>query len=58
MCVIIWDNAVEDAVVQVAKQHSEFVSGIDFRLFRPGMVASCGWDRSLWVWDFTKGTPR
>ena len=53
----IWDNASEDAVVQVAKQHTEFVWGVDFRLFRPGVISTCGWDRAVWVWDYTVGAP-
>eukprot|EP00941_MAST-03F_sp_MAST-3F-sp1_P000306 g306.t1 len=35
----------------VAKvNHSEFVCGLDFNLFIKGQVATCAWDRLLYVW--------
>ena len=58
MCVYVWDNASEEAVVAVGKQHTEFVTGLDFRLFRPGVVATVGWDAALWLWDYAVGPIR
>jgi hypothetical protein len=34
MCVYIWDASIEDAVIQCAKHHKEFVFGLDFRCVR------------------------
>jgi len=30
--------------------HTEFVVGVEFSLFQPGLVASCGWDNLLYCW--------
>ena len=57
MNVMVWDTSIEDAVVQCARHHTEFAVGVDFRLFRPGVLASCGWDGAVWVWDYTRGPP-
>lgn len=34
-------------------QHAEYASGIDFSLFSPQRLATCGWDRQVHVWDVT-----
>jgi peroxin-7 len=33
----------------VNNAHSEFVFGIDFNLFRKGLIATCGWDGKTMV---------
>ncbi|TFJ87352.1 hypothetical protein NSK_001684 [Nannochloropsis salina CCMP1776] len=32
------------------EEHTEFVQGLDFHLFWPGRIATCGWDRRVCVW--------
>ena len=53
----LWDTGIEDAIVQTAQQHSEFVLGLDFNLFVPGQMATCSWDRHLCIWDTNAGPP-
>lgn len=30
--------------------HTEFVAGVAFSLFEPGLLATCAWDRVLCLW--------
>ncbi|KAF0701312.1 Aste57867_8162 [Aphanomyces stellatus] len=43
--------------IQCANHHSEFVMGLDFSLFVPGIVASCSWDRRVVLWNHMGGPP-
>lgn len=36
--------------VGVHNQHSEFVTGVGWSLYEPGVVASCGWDQVVDLW--------
>ncbi|PNW70682.1 hypothetical protein CHLRE_17g730200v5 [Chlamydomonas reinhardtii] len=55
MTVKLWDTASPQAAqglpLRSWDHHSEFAVGIDFSSLREGMVASAGWDESVWVWD-------
>jgi peroxin-7 len=52
MNVILWDIK-KSALLNVFKHHREFVIGVDFSLFDKKKMATTGWDRSLYVfnWD-------
>jgi peroxin-7 len=43
MTMQIWDMA-KGMPIYVHSDHTEFVLGIDFNLFIPGLIATCGWD--------------
>lgn len=30
-------------------RHTEFVFGVDFSLFQPGVIATCGWDETVQI---------
>ncbi|GLC46092.1 peroxisomal targeting signal 2 receptor [Pleodorina starrii] len=55
MTVKLWDTASPQAAqglpLRSWDHHTEFAVGIDFSTLREGMVASAGWDESVWVWD-------
>lgn len=51
MNVFIWDIK-KNMPVYAHKQHREFGYGIDFSLFDNKRMASIGWDRSLYVFNF------
>mmetsp|Transcript_18916 Transcript_18916/g.60466 ORF Transcript_18916/g.60466 Transcript_18916/m.60466 type:complete len:347 (+) Transcript_18916:2286-3326(+) len=53
----IWNTAREDALVLKGEQHTEFVMGIDFSLFRPGQVATCSWDEHVCIFNIAGGPP-
>lgn len=59
--VCLWDigdaAALQGALVQRASHHREFATGVDWALFRPGIVASCGWDRAVIAWRPAAGAP-
>jgi len=62
LCVGVWDvtpgrgGALRPDMRQL---HTEFVTGLDCSLFAEGLVASCGWDRSVQVWSAgVPGPPR
>lgn len=46
MTMRIWNLAMGKQVF-VHDKHTEFVQGIDFSLFVPGLVATCAWDESV-----------
>mmetsp|Transcript_9547 Transcript_9547/g.16736 ORF Transcript_9547/g.16736 Transcript_9547/m.16736 type:complete len:346 (-) Transcript_9547:164-1201(-) len=52
-----WDTSLEDSLVLKGNQHTEFVMGIDFSLFRPGHVATCSWDEHVTTFDLKNGPP-
>lgn len=37
-------------VVGVHGAHTEFVTGVGWSLYEPGLVASCGWDQMVDLW--------
>lgn len=37
--------------------HTEFVVGVDYSLFEPGLIASCAWDRYVCAWNLADGMP-
>jgi peroxin-7 len=41
-------------LLKLAHHHSEFCFGIDFSLFTPGKVVSCGWDDHSVVFDVSE----
>ena len=43
MTLRVWDLRSGKEVI-IYDGHSEFVLGVDFSLFVPGLIASCGWD--------------
>jgi peroxin-7 len=52
MNVILWDLK-KSSIVNVFKHHREFVIGVDFSLHDKKKIASTGWDKSLYIfnWD-------
>ena len=56
MSVIVW-NIGDGSIVSRGDHHSEFVLGVDFDLFQPGVIASCSWDQHACVYDFARGAP-
>ena len=34
-------------LLEVIEHHSEFVYGLDFSTFVPGLVADCSWDQNI-----------
>lgn len=52
MNVMIWDIK-KNMPINVFKHHREFAYGLDFSIFDNKKMATCGWDRSLYVfkWD-------
>lgn len=58
MSVCLWDiGSGSYAPVQKADHHTEFVCGLDFHLFQPGLIASAAWDRSVCMWHIGAGAP-
>ncbi|KAG2487673.1 hypothetical protein HYH03_013674 [Edaphochlamys debaryana] len=55
MTVKLWDTASPQAAqglpLRSWDHHTEFAVGLDFSTLRDGLVASAGWDESVWVWD-------
>lgn len=39
------------AVLDRCVGHTEFVAGVAFSLFEPGVLATCAWDRRLCFWS-------
>lgn len=52
MNVVIWDIK-KSAPINIFKHHREFVYGLDFSIFDNKKLATTGWDKSLYVfnWD-------
>ncbi|KAJ1646365.1 peroxisomal targeting signal 2 receptor [Coemansia erecta] len=50
MSASIWDIR-NGSVVFVHDAHKEFVFGIDWSLFHPGLIASCSWDEQIHVFN-------
>lgn len=51
MSVKLWDTAGGGApLVRSWEHHSEFAVGLDFSMLREGLMASAGWDESVWLW--------
>lgn len=51
MNVVIWDIK-KSAPLNTFKHHKEFLMGLDFSLFENKKIATCAWDRSLYVYNF------
>ena len=52
MAVCVWDYAApEDCLVARLEQHTEFVLGVDYSTLVDGLMASTGWDESVFVWQ-------
>ncbi len=51
MNVIIWD-VKKQTPVNMFKHHREFVYGLDFSMFDNKKMATTGWDRALYVYDY------
>ena len=51
MNVLIWDIKKNMPVYQ-HKHHREFGYGLDFSIFDNKKIATCGWDRCLYVFNF------
>lgn len=49
MTMRLWDvgKPSPDKTVMVHDQHTEFVMGVDFSLFLPGVIATCAWDETI-----------
>mmetsp|Transcript_45098 Transcript_45098/g.134644 ORF Transcript_45098/g.134644 Transcript_45098/m.134644 type:complete len:316 (-) Transcript_45098:2-949(-) len=51
MTVRLWDVAsAAQPLLRTWDHHSEFAVGLDFSVLREGVLASAGWDESVWVW--------
>ncbi|KAJ1818973.1 peroxisomal targeting signal 2 receptor [Coemansia sp. RSA 2598] len=50
MSASIWDIR-NGSVVFVHDAHTEFVFGIDWSFFHPGLIASCSWDEQIHVFN-------
>ena len=48
MTMRVWDLKLGKEIF-VFEEHSEFVLGIDFSLFVPGRMVSCGWDELVCI---------
>ncbi|KAJ2774638.1 peroxisomal targeting signal 2 receptor [Coemansia nantahalensis] len=55
MSASVWDTR-SGAVVHVHDAHTEFVFGVDWSLFHPGLLASCSWDEQVHL--FTAPLPK
>lgn len=51
MNVRLWDTK-KTVPVNMFKHHKEFVIGSDFSLFNQNIMATCGWDRVLAIFNF------
>lgn len=48
----LWDSASPgQPLLRSWDHHSEFAVGLDFSMLREGLIASAGWDESVWVWS-------
>ena len=43
----VWDIQAPNQTIQVNSEYSEFVFGLDWSLFDPGLKATCAWDESV-----------
>jgi len=57
-CVWDWEKMHSDPLIEKLELHSEFAVGCDFSLFVNGLVASCGWDCNVVVWQLGKDPKR
>jgi len=46
MTMRLWNMDTGDCVVH--DRHTEFAYGLDFSLFKPGQIATCGWDQMVY----------
>lgn len=51
MNVVIWDIK-KSAPVNTFKHHREFILGLDFSIFENKKIATCAWDKSLFVYNW------
>ena len=51
MSVCLWNTKVEDSLMARYGHHSEFVVGLDFSMFQPGLIASGSWDGNTAMWN-------
>ena len=47
----LWDVGGSAQERSCWRHHTEFATGIDWDLFSPGHVVSCGWDNTCVSWD-------
>ncbi len=47
----LWDVGGSALERSCWRHHTEFATGIDWDLFSPGRVVSCGWDNTCVSWD-------
>ena len=57
MSICLWNSHIEDALVARYGHHSEFVVGLDFSLFEPGLIASGSWDGNTVLWNTSGAAP-
>ena len=58
MTVKLWDTSAPQApLIRSWDHHSEFAVGLDFSVLREGMIASAGWDESVWLWHQAEPQP-
>ncbi len=48
MTMRLWDTDKADCF-EVFDGHREFTTGVDFNLYRRGLVATCGWDEIVYI---------
>lgn len=52
MTLMVWDtDQLDEALIEKYEHHSEFVVGLDWNLEFPGLLASCSWDETVYVWQ-------
>jgi len=53
MTVKVWDtNKISvNPLVVTHNRHKEFITGIDFNLNKPNMIATCSWDKRICLFD-------
>ncbi|KAL2938830.1 Peroxisome biogenesis protein 7 [Bienertia sinuspersici] len=51
MTVCMWDFMLEDALIGKYDHHTEFAVGIDMSVLVEGLLASTGWDETVYVWQ-------
>lgn len=49
MTMRVWNLSNSDHVIIDDGAHSEFIFGLDFSLFNPGVIATCSWDETICV---------
>jgi WD40 repeat protein len=55
MNVNIWDVMTPEYPVKQHSTHTEFAVSVDFSMFDPNLLASCGWDGRVVLWNYGEG---